>query len=569
MELVKWFYSYLKKYRLDVIKTTFFMFLESIVELLIPIIIAHLINKGITNRDFKYIMIISIIFLVLVILGVIGSVLNGYFSSKVAAYISYDLREDLFSSICNRKYKDLDNVNIPKSITVFSLDITTVGTVVLYFIRLFLKVILIFIFSIILSIFISFKLFTIILLIIPICLILFILIFKKAFPYFDLTQDSLDNLNRDVRENISGIRLIKTLRQEKNEIKKYRKVNNILKNINIKSMKLVTLTGPVLQFFIYLATFLIILYSNHLLNNNLIQIGTIMAFLQYLTMILSSLLSGSMLLLLLLKSWVSLKRIYEIINIDKDIQLEKEYILDINSIEVNNVSFTYNEKTSKKIINKLSFKIKKGEHVSIIGRCGSGKSTLLKLLGNFYEAESGKILINGKDIKMYSDKEIKKNILYINQNSKLFSGTIKFNIEFYNKNKKLNKILKICKVNDILKSKKQGLSTIVEPFGTNFSGGEKNRIILARALFKNPQVLLLDDVLNAVDIKTEKEIWQNIKKMYSNFTIIEVNSRLSHLEDVDKIILLEDGKIEAIGTFDEIKENKLFKEFYELQKENS
>jgi len=569
MNIIKWFYSYLKKYKLDVYKTTFFMFLESLVELLIPVIMALLINNGIANKDIKYIIFLSIILLILLVFGIIGSILNGYLSSKISAYVSYDLREDLFSSICDRRYKELDNINISKCITIFSSDITTVGTVVLYFVRLFLKIILIFIFSIILSSFISLKLFIIILIVIPICLLLFIIIFKKAFPYFDLTQDSLDNLNLNVRENIAGIRLVKTLRQEKFEINKFKKSNNILKNINIKSMKLVTLTGPILQFFIYLATFLIILYSNHLLNNNLIKIGSIMAFLQYLTMILSSLLSGSMILLLVLKSWVSLKRIYKIINIENDITLEKEILNDINNIEFNNISFSYNKNTTKKILNNISFKIKKGEHVSIIGRCGSGKSTLLKLISNFYEAESGNILINGKNINLYSDKDIKKNILYINQNSKLFSGTIKSNIEFYKKNKNLNKILKISRVNDILKYKPKGLSTKVEAFGNNFSGGEKNRIILARGLFRNPQVLLLDDTLNAVDVKTEKEIWKSIKKNYSNLTIIEVNSRLSHLEDVDKIILLEDGNIEAIGNFNEIKENKLFKEFYRLQKENS
>jgi len=567
MTIIKWFFRYLKTYKKEMVKSTFYMFLESLVEVFIPIIMAFLINNGIQNNDRGFIIVISVLLIILIIIGIVGSVLNSYYSSSISSSLSFDLRKDVFASICDRKYKDLDSLNVSKSITIFSNDIATIGTVVLYFIRLFLKIIFIFIISIIMSIIIAPKFLIIIITVVPICVVLFYLIFKYAFPYFDLTQTSVDNLNHVVRENISGIKFIKTLNQEKREIKRFSKINNELKILNIKAMKLVMAVGPILQFLIYSATFIVLIYSNHLVQNNQIQIGTIMAFLQYLSMILSSLLSGAMILLLVLKSWVSLKRIYELVQIEENVNIRNFKLSKIQDIEFKNVSFSYGN-SKEKVLSNLNFKIKCGEKIAIIGRCGSGKSTLLKLIANLYEVTSGKLIINNQNINCYDEKSLRKNILYMNQNSPLFSGTIKTNISFFKKGKIVDKVLESSDVSSILENKKDGLLSKVESFGNNFSGGEKNRIVLARALFQNVDVLLFDDVLSAVDIKTEKKIWKSIKENYSKHTIIQVNSRLSNLSDMDKIILLENGKIEAIGTFEEIKDNDLFKQFYELQKES-
>ena len=567
MTFMKYLFSNLKMYKKDILKTNFFMILESIVELFLPILLTYLINIGVQEKNVSCIVFFSIVSIFLILIGLFGSIMNNYYSASISSKVSFDLRYKVFSSICDMSYSELDKIDISKSITVFSNDIATVGTVILYFIRLFLKVIFLFGASVVLAFFISPQLFKIVMIIIPICLMIFILIFKYAFPYFDSTQKALDKVNHTVRENVTGIRLIKAFNQEKKEIEKFDLANSEVKDINIKAMKLVTLTGPILQFFIYLATFITLIYSNHLLHLEMIQIGNIMAFLQYLTMILSSLLSGTMILILVLKSWVSLKRIYSLCSFKEKEEKIIDEKINIDTIEFKNVSFAYGENTSKDVLQNISFKIKKGEKVALIGRCGSGKSTLLKVMSKLYPIKEGEILINNKVIDQYSSDFLKKHILYVNQNATLLSGTILSNIKLFHKNKNLDTILETCEIKDIIKKKKDGILSKVEAFGNNFSGGEKNRIILARSLFRNSDVLLLDDTLNAVDLKTEKKIYKNIHKNYPNITILQVNSRLSNLKDMDKIILLENGKIEAIGNFEEISKNHLFLDFLKLQEE--
>lgn len=567
MHYMKCLFANLKMYKKDIFKTNFFMVLESMVELCLPILLTYLINIGVQEKNISCIVFFSVISIFLILIGFFGSIMNNYYSTSISSKVSFDLRYKVFSSICDMSYSELDKIDISKSITVFSNDISTVGTVILYFIRLFLKVIFLFITSIVLAFFISPPLFKIIIIIIPICLLIFILIFKYAFPYFDSTQKAFDKVNHTVRENVGGIRLIKSLSQEKKEIEKFDLANNEVKYLNIKAMKLVTLTGPILQIFIYLATFITLIYSNHLLQLEMIQIGNIMAFLQYLTMILSSLLSGTMILLLVLKSLVSLKRIYSLCSLKEKEEKMIDEKINIDTIEFKNVSFSYGENASTNVLQNISFKIKKGEKVALIGRCGSGKSTLLKIMSKLYPIKEGKIFINDKEINDYSSLFLKKHILYVNQNATLLSGTILSNIKFFKNNKNLDTILETCEIKDIIKKKKDGILSKVEAFGNNFSGGEKNRIILARSLFRNIEVLLLDDTLNAVDLKTEKKIYQNIQKNYPNVTIIQVNSRLSNLKDMDKIILLENGKIEAIGNFEEMSKNHLFLEFLKLQEE--
>ncbi len=564
MSVLKFFLKYLKQYKKTIFLIIFFLILESIIEVVSPFVLSNIVEKGIGNSDKDYIFYSFIILIVLTILGVIGSVLSSYFSSIFSSGVTYDLRKDLFSSITSLSFKGLSRFDVSKATTVLSNDIETIGTVLSYGIRVSLKVPFLFLGSLIFSFMVSKRLFFLLIFLLPIMIVIIYLILKKSFPYFDSTKESLDRLNKVVRENISGKKLIKVMNAEELEIKKFSKENNNLKSQNINAMKTVSLISPVAMFFIYFATYLVLILGYDFLHTGVIEIGTIMAFLQYLTIILSSLLTGAMILFVFSEVWISLKRVFNICDVEVFKEDVGSLILDNADLSLKNVSFSYGE-GAKNTLSNISFEIKSGEKVAVIGRCGSGKSTLLKIIAGLYNSNNGSILLNNKSI--YEYKNIKSKVIYNPQKMVIFKGNIKENILFYKKGKVDIVALKNSRVDAIVKKKEKGLLSKIESYGTNLSGGEKNRISLARCLNKNFSILLLDDSLSAVDLKTEKEIIENFNSKLNDKTIIIATSRLSLLDKVDKIILLEDGRVEAFGTLDEISKNSLFKELYNLSKE--
>jgi ATP-binding cassette subfamily B protein len=390
--------------------------------------------------------------------------------------------------------------------------------------------------------------------------ILIYIILKKAYPYFDSTQEALDSVNKVVRENISGKRLIKVMHTEVEENKKFRKANKKLLEQNIKAMQTVTRVSPVMMLFIYILTYFVLLFG----KNGMLEIGNLMAVLQYLTIMLTSLLMGAMLLLLCSQIGVSLKRVVSICNMPSYDRKEGTLPFQNNNLILKNVSFSYGENT-KEALKNINIEIKKGERVAVVGRCGSGKTTLLKMMAGFYLPDKGEVLLGNQSLFAYQN--MREKMIYNSQKMVFFKGTIKENILWFQKEKIDKSILKISKVDSILSKKEQGLSSSIEAFGSNLSGGEKNRISLARCLNRDFEVLLLDDSLSAVDLKTERKILNSLFAHSKGKTIIYATSRLTFLEKMDKIIVLEKGKIEACGTLEEVLGNSLFQELYALAKE--
>ena len=523
--------------------------LELIMELLLPLILSDTINVGILNNNSSYIIRNILIMILVLIIGIIGSISSTYISSVISSNISYEIRNKIINKVLKIKYQDVDNINIGHTVTLITNDIVNIENIIFLILKILVKVPLIIIGSILLCLTISIKMSSILLIIIPIIIVISIIFIKKTYPYFNLTSISLDNINSNVRENILNIKLVKSEVKEKYEIKKFDKNNLEYKNIDTKALKTISLMMPLIMFVINIAIILILVYSKY--NN--IKIGTVTAFIEYINLLLVSIVSTSMIFLLTIQSSVSIKRIKELLKL-KEEQLSTGITKKIEGlIEFKNVYFSYNKKYN---LENINFKINKGEKVAIVGTSGSGKTTLINLIKKNYEITKGEILIDDINIDKYDLKYLKEKILIVNQKANLFKNTINNNLK-YNKHIDINQYIDLTLSNKIDKK-------IIEQNGKNLSGGERQRLILARTLIQEPSILILDDSLNALDLKTEEKIISNILNKYKEKTIIFITSRIKSIKEFDKILLLDNGKIKGIGNHQELMKNPIYKELYSI-----
>lgn len=533
--------------------------LEVIMELSLPLILANIINIGITNNDIKYIIIKIIIMLLILILGIIGSILGTYISTLISVDISTKLRKKIVNKSLNLDYKNIDNLNIGNIVTLTTNDISNIENVIFLILKIFIKVPIIIIGSIFMCLTLSLKLSLILLIIVPIIIIISYIFMKKSYPYFRMTYEKIDSFNSKVRENINMIKLVKANNKEKYEINKFKVQNNELKNINIKALKILSLMMPLIIFIINITTILILIISKQQIKYGF-EIGNITAFIEYISLLLSSIISVSMIFLLILESTVSMKRIKEILTKKEEIKNKGKILNRIKQIELKNVCFSYNKKYNLENINLI---IKNKEKIAIVGESGSGKTTLINLLTRNYDITKGNVLINDIDIRKYNISSLRKEIRIINQKNNVFKNTIANNIKF---NKKINieKVLKITLSENIVNKKEKKLKYIIEQNGKNLSGGEKERIILCRSLVEDFSLLVLDDSLSALDLKTEEKIIKNILKEYKDKTIIFITNRIRTVKNFDKIVLISNGKIEKIGTHEELLDNQNYKKLYDI-----
>lgn len=533
--------------------------LEVIMELSLPLILANIINVGITNNDIKYIIIKIIIMLLILILGIIGSILGTYISTFISVDISTKLRKKIVNKSLNLDYKNIDNLNIGNIVTLTTNDISNIENVIFLILKIFIKVPIIIIGSIFMCLTLSLKLSLILLIIVPIIIIISYIFMKKSYPYFRMTYEKIDSFNSKVRENINMIKLVKANNKEKYEINKFKVQNNELKNINIKALKILSLMMPLIIFIINITTILILIISKQQIKYGF-EIGNITAFIEYISLLLSSIISVSMIFLLILESTVSMKRIKEILTKKEEIKNKGKILNRIKQIELKNVCFSYNKKYNLENINLI---IKNKEKIAIVGESGSGKTTLINLLTRNYDITKGNVLINDIDIRKYNISSLRKEIRIINQKNNVFKNTIANNIKF---NKKINieKVLKITLSENIVNKKEKKLKYIIEQNGKNLSGGEKERIILCRSLVEDFSLLVLDDSLSALDLKTEEKIIKNILKEYKDKTIIFITNRIRTVKNFDKIVLISNGKIEKIGTHEELLDNQNYKKLYDI-----
>ena len=563
MKNIKRILNYLKKYKLYAILAPVLIVLEVIMELFLPNIMSNIIKVGVANTNIKYIIINVAFMFLLTIVGVLGGLGSSYFASKASENVAADLRSDVFKKITNLSFLNLEKIKPGHLLTVLTNDINTIGSLLLMGLRILFRVPVIFIGSLIMAFFISPKLTLILVILIPIVFILVFLILRKAFPYFNKMQDCVDEVNSSIRENVSGIRVVKSFVMEETEINKFDRINKKLLDTTLKGEKIITISMPTMMLFINIATILVLWFGGNLVVVNELEVGDIVAFTQYTANILSSILMASMTIMMVSRSVVSANRIIEIMDAKEDFKNNGVKFDIKGKIEFKDVSFSYEGGSGDQVLSDISFVINPLEKVAIIGAIGSGKSTIVKLIPRFYDVTKGSILIDDVNVKDIDVSYLRNSIGNAFQQNFIFSKSIKDNINYGNDKVPFEDTLMAADISqaiNFIMEKPKDFDYLLEQRGTNLSGGQKQRIAIARAVLIKPKILILDDATSAIDLETAKEIRKSLSNNRKCTTIF-ITSKIAEALEADRVMVIDDGKLVGFDTPSKLlKNNAYYKE---------
>ena len=568
MKNIKRILNYLKKYKLYAILAPVLIILEVIMELFLPNIMSNIIKIGVANANIKYIIINVAFMFLLTIVGVLGGLGSSYFASKASENVAADLRSDVFKKITNLSFLNLEKIKPGHLLTVLTNDINTIGSLLMMGLRILFRVPVIFVGSLIMAFFISPKLTLILVILIPIVFILVFLILRKAFPYFNKMQDCVDEVNSSVRENVSGIRVVKSFVMEETEINKFDRINKKLLDTTLTGEKIITISMPTMMLFINIATILVLWFGGNLVVVNELEVGDIVAFTQYTANILSSILMASMTIMMASRSVVSANRIIEIMDAREDFKNDGVKFDIKGKIEFKDVSFSYEGGSGDQVLSDISFVINPLEKVAIIGAIGSGKSTIVKLISRFYDVTKGSILIDDVNIKDIDVSYLRKSIGNAFQQNFIFSKSIKDNINYGNDKAPFEDTLMaadISQATNFIMEKPKDFDYLLEQRGANLSGGQKQRIAIARSVLIEPKILILDDATSAIDLETAKEIRKSLSNNRKCTTIF-ITSKIAEALEADRVMVIDDGKLVGFDTPSKLlKSNTYYKDIYYSQ----
>lgn len=534
------------------------MMLEVAMDLLQPMFLSNIIDIGVANGDLHYVLSVGLKMIIVAIVGAIGGMMCSTFSSIAAMTMGQNLRQGLFDKIQELSFLEIDKLKTSSLITRLTNDVTQIQTMCIMALKIAVRAPLLAIGGVIMAIKLSPELSTVFVVSIPLIILGITIILKKSLPLFTAVQNKIDNVNTVMRENILGIRVIKSFNLESNENKRFNVVNDDLTNSSIDSQNMNMVLWPFATLIMNLSVVCILWFGGNLVNTGNLEIGKIMAFINYLTQIMFSIIMVINIMMNFSRAKASSNRVMKVLETEssiKEINDAKE--VDNFDIEFRNVSFKYNKK-SEKVLNNISFKAKQGETIGIIGSTGCGKSTFVNLIPRLYDATEGEILIGGINVKDIKLNTLRENIGVVLQESILFSGTIEDNLKFGNQSATrmmMEKSAKDAQALEFISSKEGGYLSKVEQRGKNLSGGQKQRLSIARTLMKNPKILIMDDSSSALDMETEAKLQTSIKNRMNESTVFIIAQRISGVMDADKIIVMDEGEISAIGTHEELIKN--------------
>ena len=536
-----------------------------IAELFIPIILSYILDTVVETGTILDIVLYGLLMVILSGLGFLGNCKANQIAAGVAKSVSVNLRKDLFTKIMSLSQSQVDSVTMPSLIARMSSDTYNIHQMCGMILRLGVRAPMLLIGGTVCTLFLDPMLTLIMVLILPLVVIALYFTSKYGIPLYDKVQTKVDKMVLSIRENMTGIRVIKALSKEDYEKKRFNTVNKELMDYELKSSIVMSSLNPVINLILNFGLIFVIVVGAYRVNNGIILPGKVLAFTTFFAMILNALIALNRMITIISKAYASSKRIDYIFDLGLDLRKETYNNTSKHYIEFRNVNFSYLGKLNN--LSNISFKLEKGETLGIIGPTGSGKSTIINLLLRLYDVSSGAIYINGKDIRSYSYRKLKSLFGVSFQNDTLLADTIYNNVDFYRKlsKKQIKKALLVSQslFVDNLELKEQ---TLLSAKGTNLSGGQRQRLILARALAGNPKILILDDSSSALDYKTDLALREAIKGNYKNTTKIIIASRISSIMHADKIIVLENGTITGIGTHKEhLNNNELYKSIYNVQ----
>ena len=565
--------KYVKEYKKASILTPIFVVLEVVMEVIIPLLMAKIIDVGIQNGDVKYILEIGGLLIVSAILSLTFGMLSGRFAAKASAGYAKNLRKEMFHKVQDYSFENIDKFSTSSLVTRMTTDVTNVQMAFQMIIRILVRGPIMMIFALLMVISISAKLSLVFFVAIPVLGFILFYIARKAHTNFEKVFKKYDKLNRVVQENVSAIRVVKAYVREDHEKEKFKEVNGEVYSYFKKAEKIIAFNGPVMQFTIYTCILLISWIGSQLIVGGAMGTGELSSIITYAWQILSSLMMLSFVFVMIIMAQSSAERILEVIEEEPTLKNKEKTVKEVKdgSIKFENVSFRYSDEQDENTyaLENINLDIKPGETIGIIGGTGSSKSTLVQLIPRLYDVTKGSVKVGGVDVRDYDIETLREEVAMVLQKNVLFSGTIAENLRWGKQDadqEELEEACKLAQADGFIKEFPSKYDTVLDQGGTNVSGGQKQRICIARAILKQPKILILDDSTSAVDTKTDALIRKAFREKIPNTTKIIIAQRVSSIEDADQIIVLNDGKIDGIGTSEELlKSNEIYREVYESQ----
>ncbi|MBC2581470.1 ABC transporter ATP-binding protein [Clostridium sp. DJ247] len=553
-------FRYLKPYTMTIVAILLLFFIQSIAELYLPTLMSDIVDTGIVKGDINYIMRIGGFMLLVAAGSATCTIAASILSSKVATKFSRDIRGKVFSKTESFSLHEFDKIGTASMITRTTNDINQVQQVTVMIGRMMISAPMMCIGGIIMAVSKDAELSLVLVIVIPILAGAIFAVARKGIPFFKLMQVKLDRLNLVLRENLTGIRVVRAFNRIEEEKSRFLDANNDLTDNAIKVNKIMAALMPIMMIVMNLTTVAIVWIGGIRIDNGNMQVGDMMAFIQYAMQIMFSLIMVSIMFVMIPRAEASAVRINEVLDMEAEINDPKEFKeanMEKGYVEFKNVTFSY-PSAEQPAINNISFSAKPGEVTAIIGGTGSGKSTLISLIPRFYDVDKGSILVDGVDVREMSQERLRQKIGFVPQKAVLFTGTISENIKYGKEDatdEEIKHAAEISQSIDFVSNMKEGFNSIIAQGGNNVSGGQKQRLSIARALVRKPQVYIFDDSFSALDFKTDAKLRKALKSETKNSTMIIVAQRVSTVMDADRIIVLDEGRIVGIGNHKELLEN--------------
>lgn len=561
----------IKEYKWASIATPVFMLLEVAVDTIIPLLMSSIIDNGVNMGDTRHIYIMGVWMIVAALFGLLTGCLGAKYGAKAAMGFGKNLRAAMFRNIQTFSFANIDRFSSASLVTRMTTDVTNIQNAYMMLLRMAMRAPASIICAMAMSFFISPLLATIYLIAVIVLGALLLFISKAAMKYFDRAFKRYDDLNESVQENVSAIRVVKAYVREDYEKKRFSKAAQNIYDVFVKAESLVVYNSPLMQFTVYACILLISWLGAHMVVSSTLTTGDLMALLTYCMNILMNLMMLSMVFVMISLSLASARRISEVLNEQSTLHNPKEPLYDVpdGSISFKHVTFRYSDTAETPVLSDINLDIKSGETIGIIGGTGSSKSSLVNLISRLYDTDTGSVIVGGHDVREYDMDTLRNKVAVVLQQNVLFSGTILENLRWGDKNATTDECIEACKMacaDDFIESFPDKYNTYIEQGGTNVSGGQKQRLCIARALLKKPRILILDDSTSAVDTATDSKIRAALAKTIPGTTKLIIAQRISSVMDADRIIVMNDGKVDGFDTHENLlKNNEIYRDVYDSQ----